>query len=115
MTDTRDKLNEAAFFLAQVKTSTENKDAFRFNLSAFLSALRSTTFFMKAEYTHSQGFLTWYESKLAEMDADSILRFFKKQRNNTIHIRCIATQSQVQFHSPAIDMRKFTGEQPISF
>lgn len=115
MTDTRDKLNEAAYFLEQMKGNVENKEAFRFNLSAFMSALRSTTLFMQAEYTHTPGFLTWYATKQPEMERDKILKFFNKQRTQTIHIKSIATQSQVHFYSPAIDLRKFTGEKRVSF
>ena len=115
MTDTRDKLNEAAYFLNQLRTNAENKDEFRFNLSAFMSALRSTTLFIQKEYTHTPGFLAWYKTKQAEMEKDSILKFFYKQRTRTIHIKPIAAQSLVHFYSPAIDMSKLTGEQPLSF
>jgi hypothetical protein len=49
------------------------------------------------------------------MEKDSILKFFNEQRTRTIHIRPIAAQSLVHFYSPSIDMRKFTGQQPLSF
>jgi len=114
MTSTRDKCNEAGYFLAQMKTAINNKDAFRYNLSAFISALRSTTLFMKKEYAHTPKFSSWYPTKQAQMEADKILSFFNKQRVLTIHIKSIATHSQVQFHSPSIDLAKFTGE-PLSF
>lgn len=38
MTDTREKLLEAMYFLEQVKKNTAERDAFKYNLSAFLSA-----------------------------------------------------------------------------
>lgn len=115
MTDTRDKLNEAAYFLTQMKANVEHKDGFRFNLSAFISALRSTTLFMQTEYTHTPGFLAWYETKQAEMEQDSILKFFNQQRVLTIHKRPIAAKSQVHFYSPPIDTSKLIGEQPLTF
>lgn len=114
MTSTRDKLNEAEYFLAQMKTTMDNKNAFRYNLSAYISALRSTTMFMQKEYAHTPNFPSWYPTKRTQMEADKILSFFIHQRNLTIHTKPIETHAQVQFHSPAMDLRKFIGE-PLSF
>jgi hypothetical protein len=115
MTSTRDKLNEAEYFLAQMETTMDNKNAFRYNLSAYISALRSTTMFMQKEYAHTPNFPSWYLIKQTQMKADKILSFFNHQRKSTIHIKPIVTHAQVQFHSPAFNIAKYTGEEPLSF
>jgi hypothetical protein len=115
MTNTRDKLNEAFFFLSQMKGTTDNKDAFRYNLSACVSALRSTTLFMQEEYAHVTNFPSWYSGKQVQMKADKISVFFNKQRVLTIHKKPLATRAQYQFYSPAIDLTKLAPGVRITF
>ena len=115
MTNTRDKLNEASFFLSQMKIATNNKDSFRYYLSACVSALRSVTFFMQKEYAHTTNFSSWYNEKQTQLKADKISAFFNDQRVNTNHIRPIATLSQYQFYSPSIDLTKLTPGVGITF
>lgn len=60
---TRHKLEEATYFLGQMKRSLEDDKIFSFNLSAFITAARSVTLLMKGEFSHATGFSTWIESK----------------------------------------------------
>ena len=43
-------------------------DEIRFLLYAFISAARSTTFYMQTEYNHVEGFKEWYEEKRGLFD-----------------------------------------------
>jgi hypothetical protein len=52
----REKLNEAQYFLGRMKDVRNNREHFRWNLSAFLSAARSVTMIMNVQYTGSKGF-----------------------------------------------------------
>jgi len=46
MSDSREKLLEAEFFLERMKETQSDRAAFKYNLSAFLAAARSVTWFM---------------------------------------------------------------------
>jgi len=59
-----------------MKLTTNNKDPFRYYLSACVSALRSVTFFMQKEYAHTANFSSWYDEKQTQLKADKISAFF---------------------------------------
>jgi hypothetical protein len=103
MSDTKYKLNEATYFLGQMRSNTDNHTVFQYLLSACISALRSVTCFIQKEYAHTPNFSDWYGSKQAQMKADPMCSFFNDQRVLTIHSKQIATQPQFVFHSPPID------------
>jgi hypothetical protein len=104
MTETRDKLNEANYFLERMKDTQSSyyaatqrgRDAFRYDLGAFLSAARSVTFFMQKEYKGAVGkntnFETWYSLQQTQMKSDETMVFLLEQRNKAIH------QGSVQPH-----------------
>jgi len=93
MTDTRDKLNEACYFLEQMKEKQSDRDAFRYNLSAFLSAARSVTFLMKPEFHKAPGFKEWYAKTGVEKDND--MKFFNEKRKMTIHTEPVRPRAKV--------------------
>lgn len=107
MTDTRDKLNEAQYFIDRMKETNCYKNAFRYNLSAFLSAFRSITLFMQKEFNSVDGFTSWYKIKQSQMMSDKILKFFNEQRVQTIHVQPISARpSQNQMNIPEIDLTR---------
>jgi hypothetical protein len=71
-----DKLLEAQYFLKQMKLVYQDDDEFRYNLSAFLSAIRSVTWHMQKQYERVQKFKRWYEAKRSEMKSDTELKLF---------------------------------------
>lgn len=89
MGDTRDKLLEAKYFLEQMKLNESNREAFRYNLSAFLSAARSVTFIMQNEFSQVSGFKEWYNEKGANMKTDSSMKFLNDKRVMSIHLEQI--------------------------
>jgi len=102
---TRHKLNEARYFLDQVKssheqyrreTTQEQFNILHYNLSAFFSAARSITFFMKKQYDKKPKFNEWYESKQKEMSGDSELKFSLDARNLYVHERIAETPYTVE-------------------
>jgi len=95
ITYTRDKLNEASYFLEQMKEKQPDRDAFKHNLSAFLSAARSVTLFMKEEFGETPGFKEWYEKKQEVMKQDGDMKFFNEKRRMTIHIEPIRPRARV--------------------
>ena len=110
ITKTRDKLNEAKFFLnymeetqkrPDVKTQA-TQDAFRYFLNAFLLAFRSATklpsarnvqsknyrkydWVLEKEYGDAEGFDSWYQEKYEELKNDKVFQFLKVQRDRGIH------------------------------
>lgn len=63
--------------------------AFRYDLNAFTSAVRSVTFVMQAEFSKALSFNIWYSEKQEQMRNDEIMRFFHDQRTVVIHQRPI--------------------------
>jgi hypothetical protein len=93
MTRTRDKLNEAQYFLNRMEETQKSanagtpsaRDAFKYDLNAFITAARSVTYVMQKDFKRVPGFEDWYEVKQDEMRNDEVMLFFHKQRNITIH------------------------------
>jgi hypothetical protein len=63
----RYKIGEARFFLARMKESISDRVAFRYYLSAFLSAARSVLQYAKEE-SRSKGRQEWYDETVAGND-----------------------------------------------
>lgn len=77
------KIAEAEYFLAQMQKEENNRDAFTFNLSAFLSAARSVLQYASNEAESKPSGKKWYETFMAN---SPILRFFRGKRNINIHV-----------------------------
>jgi hypothetical protein len=74
-----EKLQEAEHFLARLIES--HGLEFQFELNAFLSACRSSTFVMQKALAHVPAFDSWYRLRRDEMKADAAMRFFIELRN----------------------------------
>ena len=61
------KLDEAKFFLARMEESIRDREAFRYYMSAFLTAARSVTQYAWAE-SRSKGRQKWYNETIAEYE-----------------------------------------------
>jgi len=77
---TRHKSREAEHFLSMIKQSFEDDEKFSFNLSAFLSAARSITWYLQKQYAHSNGFTEWYLQNKIKMSADPELKYLNEIR-----------------------------------
>jgi len=84
-----EKLEEAKYFLTKMNESIDDRVIFKFNLSAFLSASRSVTFYLQTEYANNPKFIKWYTKKQEEMMADDLFKFFNEKRRTVIHIKMI--------------------------
>jgi hypothetical protein len=61
------KIGEAKFFLARMKESVRDREAFPFYMSAFLTAARSVTQYAREE-SRSKGRQQWYDEAIAGND-----------------------------------------------
>jgi hypothetical protein len=82
---THDKIEETHYFLHQVAETYHWPEPFRWNLNAFLQALRSATFYLQAERHQVPGFDAWYPRKQAVMEKNGLLRRFKEGRDVVVH------------------------------
>jgi hypothetical protein len=85
MTNTRDKLNEAKYFLEEMKRVSSDPNNFRYELTAFLAASRSITQIMQKEFSEKPGFNEWYTNKQREMGNEPILKYLHRQRTISYH------------------------------
>jgi hypothetical protein len=95
MTDTREKLLEARYFLKLMKEKQSDRDAFKYNLSAFLAAARSVTLIMQREFDKVSGFKEWYAEKQAKMQSDETMRLLNDKRVMTIHQRPVRPNAHI--------------------
>lgn len=98
MTDTREKLLEAKYFLERMKKELSDRDAFKYNLSAFLAAARSITLFMQKELNKTPDFKKWYAEKQSKMQNDKTMKFLNDKRRMTIHEQAVRPRAHVNAH-----------------
>lgn len=99
-----EKFGEAVHFFNQMVLTVNNTRIFPFNLSAFLSALRSTTFYLQVQYGHEPRFADWYSRAQETMKGDSVLKLLKDLRTEVIHQQPVnlLVKSGPQFHEDPI-------------
>lgn len=86
VTKTEYKLEEARYFLAHLEKHWRHLPQVDFYLSAFVSAARSVTWVMKAEFLHVHGWEQWYETK---KPSSTIRELLKKM--NDVRVRATKT------------------------
>ena len=85
----REKIEEAKYFYLRMIEVYEDREQFRYNLSAFLSAARSVLQYAERESDPGEnpkavpGAKAWYDNFVAN---SSVLKFFKCKRNVNIHV-----------------------------
>jgi hypothetical protein len=90
------KLDEAKYFYSKMSSEQEIRDAFTFNLSAFLSATRSILQYALEEAKNKQGGQIWYDNL---MKSSLELRFFKDKRDLNIHEKPIHPKAHYILHA----------------
>jgi hypothetical protein len=81
----RQKFNEAAYFYNGMLANRSNVVVFPYYLSAFLSALRSVTWYLQKQYADDTRFAEWYAAKQTEMKADKVLTNLNQKRVSVVH------------------------------
>jgi len=85
------KVGEAEHFLSMMNQTCEDDKLFAYNLSAFLSAARTITWYMQKQYKHRDGFGHWYCEKRAQMRDDPELRYLNEARAEAVKKEPVAT------------------------
>jgi hypothetical protein len=76
-----EKLEEALYFLLQMRHSYVDRREFIFNLNAFLNSARNITWVLKKEFAQTPELEAWYASHMCELQDDKLGRFFIELRN----------------------------------
>lgn len=95
MTNTKQKLFEAKYFLRRVIENQAERDAFKYNLSAFLTAFRSVTMIMQKEFDKVSGFADWYQVQQGQMRTDTKMKLLNTKRTMTIHQQPVQPRAHV--------------------
>lgn len=92
--NTHDKFEEAHYFLHMMINNYHHEDGFRFNMNAFIQALRNITFALQSEKRNIPNFDTWYEEKQQWMKASPLLKNFVEGRNVVVKRGNLAIKSE---------------------
>ena len=114
MSKTRERIEEARYFLNRVKetlpsptTNFESSQfAFKCNLNAFISFARSVTslpdtfsgkgmFVLENEFSNKKGFSDWRKGQVDKLKNDDLANFFAKKRNISVHHRSLQPQGVI--------------------
>lgn len=93
-TSTVDKLVECQYFLAMMLRNYHDPSAFRYNLNAFIQALRNVTFMLQSEDNKPDGFDDWYRGNQAKMRENPLLRNFVQARNVVVKQQMLEAKSK---------------------
>ncbi len=81
-----EKFGEALYFFKCMHETVNNIKTFPYNLSAFLSALRSITFHLQKQFKNKdERFKEWYKRKQEEMKNDPLLKMLDNIRDEAVH------------------------------
>jgi len=95
MTNTKQKLLEAKYFLERMIENQAERDAFKYNVSAFLTAFRSVTMIMQKEFNKVSGFADWYQVQQEKMKANDKMKLLNAKRTMTIHQQLVQPRAHV--------------------
>ncbi len=98
----QDKIAEAEYFLSQMLTQIDNVQAFKFNLSAFLTATRSVLQFALLNAQKIKGGQSWYDSWMSK---NIYFSYFKDLRDVNIHVKPILISNSVTISPATVSVR----------
>jgi hypothetical protein len=79
--NTHDKFEEAHYFLHMMINNYHDAEGFRYNMNAFIQALRNVTFALQSEKKNIPDFDIWYEQMQKWMRESPLLKNFVDGRN----------------------------------
>lgn len=93
---THDRFTEAHYFLGRMQTEYHEPDPFRWNLNAFLQALKSVPGLVNVELQKREGFREWWTEAKQELQSDPLLSRFAKGRDLLVHRGMLTARSTVE-------------------
>lgn len=83
MESTRQRLEEARFFLGELESHYHDITIFRHFLNAFITSARSVLWIMRAEYNGVNGWEEWYQSKQPSPQEQALMKKTREARNRS--------------------------------
>src|SRR5690242_7245127 len=80
-----DRIQEAHFFLHGMEESYHSADAFRWNLNAFLRALKEVPQLIGMALQNVQGFPEWFRPRREALGDDPLIAHLSQQRDYVVH------------------------------
>jgi hypothetical protein len=90
-----DKLAEAHYFIHEMIDKYHYPHEFRYSLSGFLQAARSTTLILQAELGSRPGFDRWYGQHRQELASDGDIRLLNELRVRVVHQNSLVPASSM--------------------
>lgn len=87
-----EKINEAEYFYGRIVDCQENRNEFKYNLSAFLTSTRSVLQYIHERSKLNSALGNWYNKKVS---GNRVLKFFKCKRNINIHVKPINPNARI--------------------
>lgn len=103
--DTQQKYNEAEYFLGMMKENIDNRQKFEYNVNAFVSAARSVTSVLQKDCSKYSEFDEWYCKTQLQMKRNELFKFFKKNRDYSIHEGTINMKSNIEIEVPSLEIQ----------
>jgi hypothetical protein len=100
-TRTEYKLEEARFYLAHLEQHWNHVPHVDFYLSAFISAARSITWVMNAEFSRVTGWKEWYEAKKPSSEIRTLLKAMNDVRVRSVKRVPVKTRTTANVTIPA--------------
>ena len=95
MSRTRDKLEEAHFFLQKLKEHYAQQPDVDYYLSAFISSSRSVIWVMQSEYSNIRGWRDWYNSREPTLEESIFLKSINEVRIRSEKKEPLRTSTQM--------------------
>jgi hypothetical protein len=106
MSHTKEKLEEARFFLEQLERNYRSSPEVRYFLSAYISAARSVTWVMRSEYQDILGWEEWYVSQAPDTDKAQFLKAINDLRVKSVKQGPMQIHYKVEFQIPVEKVTK---------
>jgi hypothetical protein len=97
---TRKKHDEAKFFLDLMESNFGSFPDFNYYVSAFISAARSVTWVMRAEYQTKEGWEAWYDARQPTIVDDKFLKDANELRVRSVKSEPVQTNVRVTLDIP---------------
>lgn len=89
----QEKLDEARYFLSRMAASDDQPRAFRYELSAFLSAARSVLQYALKQARAKVDGQAWYDTQFT---GNAVMKFFRNKRDISIHHQPVVPATSVK-------------------
>jgi hypothetical protein len=99
MSNVKNRLDEAEFFLKKLKRFRNKQPDFNYYINAYITSSRSVLWIMVAEYTHVKGWKEWYDKKAPDSQVEGILSGIVDLRNRSQKQRPIKVNRSLIFEN----------------